>query len=169
MGTVRETLWTGGIVSIAVPKNAKEGAFPLPEGGSQKYLQFARTVLGGIVNIFVHDPDSAKLQGLRGKTITAEVSILRKMLDDDREYLFVNLTPSTAPATHRLAILAATEDEVVKLEGFVCFETFEPLRGTVVIAPIDSKIKTKIDESPIAIKEHQVAPTTWRPFEKLLA
>jgi hypothetical protein len=120
----RELLWDKGTISIVVPTTARDGEFPL-EDKTLLFLQFTRNIKNGVVNLFVHGDD---LDALRGKEIVAHVNLFRKCMDDGKSYLYVDLIPTSGPATHFMrieggqckykgAFLAQSP-----LEGFVHFE-----------------------------------------------
>lgn len=125
----RETLWTGGIVTMKVPPAANMGCYP-KDGDEVPYLQFPRYVRGGVVNVFVHTDNAA----LRGTTITAGASIMKKTMIDGREYLYVDLVPvdnDVAP-THFLDVVSRGEREPGPDD--LCFETLGTVDGLVILS-----------------------------------
>ena len=135
----REVLWSGGTISIRVPLDAREGKAPLPEG-ALKYVQFAHCVRGGVVNFFVHGKNPVEF---RGKRISARVTILKKTLPGNREYVYVDLLPiqDTARPTHRLAVMSGGQ-KVMEQEGQLLFMTPQPMRGVIALALAGNKILT---------------------------
>ena len=136
----RKLVWKGGTVSMMVPAYALEDKFPSPDG-SVRYVWFAQNVGGGVVNFFVHGKKPGQL---RGKKIVANAEVWQKTLADGRKYLYVNLlhprpSSETTP-THRLVTIAV-EKKGLKIDGLsIAFETPTPLTGTIVVAPIGSKV-----------------------------
>lgn len=132
----RETLHAGSIVKMKVPIGASDGTYP---NGDEEipFLQFCHTIRGGRVNFFVHTNDSA----VRGKTITASASVLKKTLEDGREYLYVDLAPVSdeTPITHRLAVMNNI-DGSWDSDDHLIFETPEPLDGLIIFAPPGAKV-----------------------------
>lgn len=118
----RELLWKGGIIEIKVPVVCREGAFE-----DIRFVQFIRQVKGGVVNFFVHNDNPTRHCG---KTITASVQVFRKDHADGRSFIYVDLLPTTAPATHRLVV---EPRHVFDIKDAVVFQTPTPLQGTVVI------------------------------------
>lgn len=132
----RATLHTGPIVRVKVPVGATDGSYP---NGNYEvpFLQFCHNIRGGRVNFFLHTDDSA----LRGKTITAAASVLKKTLEDGREYLYVDLTPVSddTPITHRLAVMNNVNGSWDG-DGHLIFVTPEPLDGIIIFAPPGAKV-----------------------------
>lgn len=123
--THRKTHLKGTVVSIVVPKASwcRPGEF---EG--QRFIQFARPVHGGLVNIFVK---SDRPEQYSGKELSAEVEVIEKFFDDGKSYLLVDLVPSKAAATHRLIINNGLP--LKASEGTSVFDCPAPLKGQVVI------------------------------------
>jgi hypothetical protein len=140
----RETLLAeGGIVSMKVPRDAREGMFPSPTSdGDWRYLQFAQGVKGGVVFIYIHCTEPGHLRGIR---VTGQVEIIEKTLGDGRRFLHVNILSVNLckPPTHRLAVMS--ESDVILEEGFVSFKTPAPLEGMIVLAPLGRKIRKTTD------------------------
>lgn len=132
----RDTLHTGSVVKMKVPVGASDGTY---SNGDEElpFLQFCHNIRGGRVNFFVHTNDSA----LRGKTITVSASVLKKTLEDGREYLYIDLTPvsNDTPITHRLAVMNNIEGSWDS-EDYLIFETPEPLDGIIIFAPPGAKM-----------------------------
>jgi hypothetical protein len=134
--TSREILYSGAIVKVKVPIGAANGTYP--EGDKNiPFLHFSYTIRGGRVNVFVHTDNSA----LRGRTITAEVSVLKKMLGDGREYLYIDLLPvaSDTPVTHRLAVMSDIVGSWSN-DDHLMFATPEPLFGLIIFVPPGAKL-----------------------------
>ncbi len=134
----RELLWSEGVVKISVPLDALERTYK--DGDiSIQYLQFPRLVGGGKINCFVHDNLSC-----RGEKINADVRVMKKTMKDGREYLYIDLRHTLSPITHRLAVMVSDEPGVwskkAKKEGWVVFETPDPMWGAIILAPPDAKI-----------------------------
>ena len=150
--TERECLWKGGTVLITVPVSARAWEFPSSEGGG-RYVQFTKDMKGGVVNLFVHAERPGQF---RGKKIVANVEIWKKTLVDGREYLYVDLRPvADAKPTHRLVVIAV-EKKGLKIDDLsIAFGTPAPLVGTIVFAPIGSKVLIK---SPPAVETKPAEP-----------
>jgi hypothetical protein len=129
--TGRKVLWTGGIIEITVPKVVRAGMFLDNDKDIEiPFIQFARTVKGGMVNLFIHTdtPDA-----YAGKTIHANLKIHQKDYEDGRSFINIDLEPVEGPPTKRLLIedrtrLSAPDDSVV-------FDTPAPLLARIIIAP----------------------------------
>lgn len=132
----RTVLYTGPIVKMKVPVGASGGAYPSSEG-LIPYLQFCHTIPGGRVNFFVHTADKM----VRGRTITAGASVLKKTLPDGREYLYVDLKPVEAdtPITHRLAVMNNLDASWDNSDPLI-FATPLPLKGVIIFASPDAKM-----------------------------
>ncbi len=164
----RKIIWDEGVVQMDIPLESRLGEYNL-EGSLIYYLQFAKTVRGGLVNIFVHGDN---LNQYRGDTITAAVQIFLKHFVDGREFLYIDLHPLQAPAvvTHRLAIVSSELDMVQgDYEEQLVFETPAPLRGAIVVGPPTMKLPS--DESkkvPLQLVEKK--PVSEDPqLDRLLA
>lgn len=136
----REALWdTGAIVRIKVPTGAKRASF-VGKTGTLFYYLFDQSVKNGGVRCHVHlkGEDSPEL---RGKELTAKVTLWKKTMSDGRQYLYVDFVPiaDSAKATHRLAIVPQSSD-VAATDGWTIFETPKPLQGAVIFAPPDAKV-----------------------------
>ena len=137
--TDRKELWIGGTIEITVPAVVRAGVFRDEERGVEiRFIQFARTVKGGVVNFFIHT-DNPDLYA--GKTISADVAIHQKSYADGRSFIYVDLTPVEGSPNKRLIIEdrqhAPTPHGVV-----VAFTTPPPLRARIIIAPLKGeKIK----------------------------
>ena len=129
----RETLWEGGIIEIKIPAVCREGALE-----NIKFIQFPRLVKGGVINFFVHDDNPAQHCG---KTITASAQVFRKEHADGRSFLYVDLRPTTAPATHRLTVMDAIPGVTGWAPAATVFLTPTPLQGAVVIVGRDEKFR----------------------------
>lgn len=121
----RKTLWHGGTVSINVPAECRDGVF---EG--MHFIQFARHVVGGLVNFFVHDSTPAQY---KGKTIVAEAEVIFKKFADGRSFIHVDLRPTNGNPTHMLDLvykhLKSSPEKLV-------FKTPHPLKGAFEISQI---------------------------------
>jgi hypothetical protein len=128
-------------VSVAVPVGAREGSFPTPNGDA-KYLQFARNVKGGVVNIFVHGDG---INQFRGEQIIAEAQVMEKTLQDGRVFIYIDLLPQRedVKATHKLVVMSAA-DVIAAPERSVSFMTPRPMEGVVILAPLDEAGQAKI-------------------------
>lgn len=153
----RKMLWNGGIITIAVPATAEEGEYP-SDAGPNKFVRFAQNVKGGVVNFFVHDTEPTRLCGTR---ITAEVEVWQKTLADGREFLYVDLDPTSnaMPVMHRLAVMSCKASDIDG-SGLTVFKTPEPLQGVVVVAPAESKIWIKAQLTAIEVKKTEPRITT---------
>lgn len=132
-GPVRHTVHVGPLVRIAIPDGATSGSYPTGNGDERvPYLQFSRTVPGGLVNMFVAGGDLS----LRGKTITAQATVMMKELDDGRTYMYVDFVPAAddTHATHRLLVMPRDQSEWDPNIHTV-IETPEPVRGVIVFGP----------------------------------
>jgi len=132
----RTVIHSGPVVKIKVPADATEGSY-LGQKKRVPFLQFSRTLPGGVVNLFVH---TGALH-LRGTTILAKATVMKKVLDDGREFLYVDLAPlpPTAKVTHRLAFMP---DVVGSWHGkdHVTFGTPKPIIGRIIFAPPNAKV-----------------------------
>jgi hypothetical protein len=139
----RTTLSLGAVVELVVPSTARKG---YTQDESIPYLQFARTVKGGLINCFVHTDD----ESLRGMTILAEVKVMQKSFADGREYLYLDYIPknSSNEPTHRLITTDAIKYEVV--EGWQVFKTPQPLRGMIILMPPDGKLQKAALPAPVS-------------------
>ena len=122
----RELLWSGGIIEIKIPAVCREAAFE-----NIKFIQFARTVKGGFLNFFLHSQDPTRHCG---KTITTSVQVFCKEHADGRSFIYVDLLPTTAPATHRLVV---EPRHVFDIKDAAVFQTPTPLQGTIVIKELN--------------------------------
>ncbi len=118
----RELLWEGGIIEIKIPSVCREGSFE-----NLKFIQFARFVRGGVVNLFLHDDNPTQHCG---KTITASVQVYSKEHADGRSFLYIDLRQVTKPATHRLVV---EPQHVFDAKDAAVYRTPAPLQGTIVI------------------------------------
>src|SRR3989344_4217751 len=125
----RELLWQGGIIEIKIPAVCRDGAFE-----DIKFIQFARFVKGGVVNFFVHNDNPTQHCG---KIITASVQVFRKEHADGRSFLYVDLLPTTAQATHRLTVMDAIPGVTSWTPFATVLLTPAPLQGAVVIVGRD--------------------------------
>jgi hypothetical protein len=139
----RTTLFLGAVVELTVPLTARKGC-TIDE--SIPYLQFARTVKGGLINCFVHTDD----ESLRGMTILAEVRVMKKSFADGREYLHLDYIPKSSAnePTHRLITTHASEYEAV--EGWQVFKTPQPLCGMIILMPPDGKLQKAALPAPVS-------------------
>lgn len=130
----REEVWSGAVVSIAVPDKVVKGQ--VGEGDDTiHYFRFARHVKGGSVYCFVHTSDEALL----GRTIRVSATVMRRTLSDGRKYLYVDFRPveKSVPPTHRLAVM---QEHGVWSSDWQIFEMLSPLRGAIIFAPPEAKI-----------------------------
>ncbi len=128
----REVLYEGAIVKTKVPADARFGSYTK---GDEKvlFVQFCYNIRGGVVNIFVHTDDYT----VRGKKIVASAAILKKILEDGREYLYVDLVPvvGDTQVTHRLAVMGKIDNSWGG-DGHLIFKTPAPLEGFIILAPL---------------------------------
>lgn len=129
----RELLWSGGIIEIKIPGVCREGAFE-----DIRFIQFARFVKGGVVNLFVHDDNPTQHCG---KVITASVQVFCKEYADGRTFLYVDLRPMTKPATHRLTVMDAIPGVTSWAPTATVLLTPAPLQGAVVIVGREEKFR----------------------------
>lgn len=140
----RSRLWFGATVVIKIPRLSREGTYPPVNGApGGKYLQFARPVRGGVVNLFYHheEPDS-----FRGELVVAEVEVWQKTVTGGREFIYVDLKPTSIDKwTHSLAVMPFKKNELVRGDDYRMFELPKSggLVGTIVIAPVGNKIMLK--------------------------
>ena len=135
----RELKWEGGTVSINIPMNATIGSYHSPSG-AKHFLKFKKNARGGVVNIHYH---GGMLASFRGKKVLAHLQVWLKTLDDGQEFLYIDLHPvsdQSAPPTKRLAVMVFEACEIEGDKNFIIFKTPAPLIGTIVIAPVKSKI-----------------------------
>jgi|SRR3989344_5032158 len=123
--TERKSLWRGGTVSIIVPTECRDGTF-----GDIHFIQFARHVVGGLVNFFVHDSNPEQH---KGKTIVAEVELVFKKFADGKSFVHVDLRPTNGKPSHTLDLIykhfKSSPEKLV-------FKTPHPLRGAIEISQI---------------------------------
>ncbi|MSR70716.1 hypothetical protein EXS62_01615 [Candidatus Kaiserbacteria bacterium] len=134
----RDLLWSGGVVQLKVPANARTLSAPNPEGGAICYLQFPQVVKGGMVNIHVH---TERPDDYVGKKVTAKTEVFVKEHQDGRRFVYIDLKPvadDTEP-THRLAVMQMVPGVTRFADGALVFETPAPLQGAVVIVGHDQK------------------------------
>jgi len=120
----RALIWRGGPIAIKIPEGAKRGFYSEEGKESVAFLQFVRYVKGGVVNIYLHNPE----ESVAGRTIKATAELWQKTLQDGRSFFYVNLKqqPSDVDETHRLEILPG------KCDDPAAFETPPPLVGYVL-------------------------------------
>ncbi len=142
---VRKCLWTGGIVRIMVPKNAKNSRYE-----THPCLVFSRSIRGNVINCHVHL--SLVTGDLRGKYITAIVKVMEKTLvSSDEAYLYINLMPiaSQTPPTHRLVVLPGHLSDFKLEPNWIVFDTPAPKHpgavraGVIVLCPPDTNVYPK--------------------------
>lgn len=120
----------GGVVKLRVPAGASEGTYT-GENGTVRFLRFPRNIRGGFVNFFVHTSDD-----LRGKKISARVSVLKITYEDGMEYLYLDFIPvsDTEQVTHQLLVMS--QGDVVPDAEADVIETPEPLSGLIVLTKL---------------------------------
>lgn len=160
--TNRQLLWQGGVVEVQIPQDASLGAFM--EGGANiAFLQFKRTVKGGIVNCFLL---GGNLEEYRGRKIHAAVEVRRKDLADGRSFLYLDFHPVARdkPITHRLAVMSGPADTSGR---GVVFPTPAPIVGYVIITSPEEKIvpPVKVVTAPV----QKPASTGDSQLDRLLA
>lgn len=144
----RRVLWTNGTVRVAIPKDAKKTTRSGQDAGVSG-LVFGRSIRGNAVNCYVLPGRAA--EDLRGKRITAAVTVMEKALVNGEVYLYVNLVPVAAgtPPTHRLTILPGRLSDFALESGWVAFETPAAKspnivrEGVIVLSPPDAKVRPK--------------------------
>lgn len=160
----RETAWTGGIVKIKVPVEALEGSYPKGEE-NVIFLQFSHNVPGGRVNIFVHTPDLE----VRGRSIKAEASVLKKRLKDGSEFLYVDLVPvhDERPVTHRMAVMSKGPGSWDN-DAHLVFATPGSIRGLIIFGPPEVKM---VPQEPARSKARnaQASPAKDAQLERYYA
>ncbi len=139
--TERVCLWSGGIVRTRIPQGAKIGAY---EDGETciLFLMFPLTVRGGRVNCFAHINTHLSQDALASKTIiTAQLHVMKKTLEDGREYLYLDFIPveSSTPVTHRVVTESSIDGSILPGDSVV-FETPPPLNGRIIILPPRMKV-----------------------------
>lgn len=132
----REMVWEGGVVSTKVPAGAK---FLEPEidGNKLQFLQWPATVIGGMVNHFVH---TAEPETIRGTRIRAKVTVWKKIISVDRSFFYVDLLPVdiSTPITHRMVVTSHLI--MASKPGWVALECPRPLAGTIAFLPPGDKL-----------------------------
>lgn len=139
--TNRVCLWSDGIVRTRIPQSAKIGAY---ENGDTciLFLMFPLNVQGGRVNCFAHINTHLSRDALASKTIiTAQLHVMKKTLEDGREYLYLDFIPveSSTPVTHKV-VTASRAGQYQLKPDWVVFETPPPLSSWVVITPPGVKV-----------------------------
>jgi len=142
----REILHEGSIVMMKVPVDADDGSYPK---GDERipFLHFYIGFRGeGVMHFYVHDPDP----GFLGQRIKFRASVILKLLEDGREYLYVDLAPvpSDTPITHRLVVMGSDEGSW-DYDDHLVFKTPPPLTGQIVFAPPEAKIIRQADVVPL--------------------
>lgn len=147
----REVVWaTGAVVKVTIPQKANAGSY-LAGKIDVPYIQFPRNVRGGVVNLFVHSDEE-----LYGKTITAAAAVMRRVLDDGREYFYIDLLPlaKDTPVTHRLSVVS-NEERFGDETDWTMFQT-PNMDGLIIFSPPEAKVYTVNNVEPI----RPAAPST---------
>ena len=134
---LRELLHTGPVVEFRIGKDARRGLYD-QDGLQISYLQSSRVVKGGRVNCFIHTDEDDRI----GKTIRAEASVWRKVLEDGRTFLYLDLKPVSwgTPVTHRLVIVESEGFAVPEEGDPIVFETPDPIQGLIAFVSPDMKL-----------------------------
>jgi hypothetical protein len=132
----REVLLDGPIVAVSIPRSAYAGHYENDQV-SIHYLQFPFAVRGGLVNCYLHTDDET----LRGRTVVARATVAKKIFEDGRQFLYIDLKPvdRETEVTHRLAILSYK----LALDAYpdwTVLRTLRPIDGMIIFAPPDAKI-----------------------------
>ncbi len=142
----RKLLWEGGVVKITIPAKAKEGFVENPEGDIC-FLQFAESVDGGLINIFLH---TSEPETYRGNRITAAIEVWQKSFEDGRAFLFIDLHPvaDDVTITHKLQITFGRPG--VWSNNLVVFKTPLPQKGAVILSPLSAVATSpKLEAKPL--------------------
>ena len=134
--TKRIREWSGGVIWIKVPKVVRTGTFK-DDQVEIPFIQFARPVPGGVVNIFMHTADVEKYVG---REITAKAEVHYKEMADGRAFYHIDLYPTDEPASHQL-IVEPRQNTVSPAKATV-FKTPSPLQGEIVIKTIEASKPT---------------------------
>ncbi len=94
----------GTVIEVAIPKKAKRRTFPGAEG-ENSYLHFTRYERGGMINLHVRSNDE-----LQGKTIRAQVQVVKKTMSDGREFIYLDLFPINKRPTHWYHIFGSDKE-----------------------------------------------------------
>jgi len=131
----RVVLWEGGSIAVKIPLDAKRGSFQ-EDDTNVDFLQFARHVTKGVINIFLHGGD--ELEEFRGRTVVADAKLYRKTFVDGRAFLYVDLHAPrrNAEPTHRMVMVDGTSADPS------AFNTPAPLKGYVIFTKPDAKVST---------------------------
>ena len=162
----RENLHMNAIIEIKIPDGANEGFYP--DGNKNvPFLQFCRSVTGGLVNFFLHSDDLS----VRGKVITVSASVHKKTLYDGRSFLYVDLTPVAegTPVKKRL-IVKNKGDGCNVLVSHNSYRTPKPLGGVIIIT--DAGVKTtnpSKDKEMEKTAEESVPSTGDKHLDRLLS
>ncbi len=129
-----ETLHSGAIVSIQLPKNVTFKQVKDDNDVVAEYLHWAVPLSGGLVNLHVHSADIA----LANTTVRARVEVKVKTTSGGRRFVFVDLYPidKAERPTHRLVIINDTFD---KKDDWLVFPA-PNLRGYVALIGPDEKL-----------------------------
>jgi hypothetical protein len=127
----REAVSATVVVAIKVPKTAVDDSFEADDGMLVPLVRFGQGVNGGYVNFFVH---TNRLHDIIGRTITAEMTLMKKVLDDGRLYYYVDLQlrDRSIEATHRVVVMPPNQP-MVPVGDYEQYELPTPLQGCVYI------------------------------------
>ena len=157
----REVIFAGAIVKERIPLDAQVGRYD-HDGKDVPFLQFARAVPGGRVNLFVHTSATSLL----GETICASATLWKKTLEDGRAFLYVDLIPVSddQKVTHRLVVMNRADSGWG--EDCLIFDTPAPLRGLVIFAPPEAKMPPR--QNVVRLPQKQQVPVPAAPKDAQL-
>lgn len=168
--SVKDRLFLDGgwVVSITIPDPANDAvgriipsvrmeSFTDPAGKPVCYAKFSQNVKGGYFvdgthrsgRVFFHLHHEEPMQFV-GKSVVCIAEVFRKVMNDDSSSIYVDLklAPEGAVVTHRINAMPCKSSEIEGRDGFVMFETPDPLTGNIVVAPVGVTIVRRKEPSP---------------------
>jgi hypothetical protein len=130
-----ETLHSGSIVSIQLPKNITQKQVKDDEGNIiAEYLHWGVNLPGGVVNAHVYASDLS----LANITIRARVEVMVKTTETGRKFILVNYHPvdKSERPTHRLVVI---DDTFEQKNEWLLFPA-PNMRGYVALIGPDEKL-----------------------------
>jgi hypothetical protein len=128
----RKLLAEGIIISIPRPTTSRRAKTP----DGVEYEQIGQPVVGGFVNFHLYEGDKCQK---RGKRIWVEVKVFEKTMDDGRKFIYFDFFPTDAVHLTHVRKVHAQRDTIpndLPVEA-LRFDTFEPIRGTVMFIPAE--------------------------------
>ncbi len=151
---IHDGIELGTVIEIAVSKKAKRHTFPGGVEGENSYLHFMYNTKGGLINLHVRSSDE-----LQGQTIRAHFQVVKKVMSDGREFVYIDLFPTDAPVTHWWQIFGSDKETCVD------WLSFENDDGVTIAFPLLGDKRAPKSRSVIAYSDESV--TTSSPFAVL--